>query len=86
MPIDTAYEYAKNEARLEGRVRAKARRCGLVVRKCRSRNPQWPGYGGFRIMDLFRNCIMAGGQHYSFSLQEIEAWLDDRPRDGDCAR
>jgi hypothetical protein len=79
MPIDinndTATENSKDEARLESRVRSSARRLGLAVRKCRSRNPQVPSYGCYRIMDLFRNCIMAGGQphDYSLSLHQVEA-------------
>jgi hypothetical protein len=50
---------------------------GLAIQKCRLRNPQYPSFTKYRVIDPFRNCIVFGGHphDYSATLDEIDAFL-----------
>jgi hypothetical protein len=58
-------------------IRALARRRGLSVQKCRSRNPQLPGFGMYRVIDPYTNRVAFGAHphDYSATLEEIAAFL-----------
>jgi hypothetical protein len=70
---------------LETRLRLRARRKGLVIKKSRRRKPDSPGFGGYMLFDVDTNSVLVGndGFAYSATLEEIERYLktDKRPRD-----
>jgi hypothetical protein len=65
----------RTNARYEAR--ARAWRAGSIVRKCRSRNPELPGFGGFMLIDAWTNSIVLGadGWAYSASIEDIDDYL-----------
>lgn len=68
----------------EIRVRNKARRQGLALRKSRRRDPQALDYGGHWLVPASQSNgkitrIVYGGRHGT-TLEDVEAWLDT-PRD-----
>jgi len=62
---------------LEARLRSRARRKGLVIKKSRSRNPNSAGFGGYMLFDVDANSVLIGndGFAYSATLEEIEQYL-----------
>ncbi len=66
-------------SRDEARVRRKARRAGLVLRKSRTRTPEAPDFGLYHLVDPYDNVMFAGGYPFAFSLtlEEAEALLDE---------
>lgn len=65
------------DARNEALVRARASRRGHLVKKCRSRNPEVPGFGGFMLVDARTNVIVLGGHPYAYSatIEDIDDYL-----------
>lgn len=61
----------------EGRVRARARRQGLVLRKSRSRDPRAVQHGTYMLLDGSTNAVVASGlaNGYGLDLDEVEAAL-----------
>jgi hypothetical protein len=63
----------------ESAVRARARARGYIVRKCRTRNPEHPGYGTYMLVDANSNQLILGdvpGQAgYGESLESIVEFL-----------
>ena len=66
------------ETRYEARVRRRARGVGYVVRKCRSRNPERLGFGGYMLIDASLNVIVFGGHPYAYSatIEDIDAYFN----------
>jgi hypothetical protein len=60
----------------ENRLRRKAARLGLALRKSRARRLHLNDRGGYRIVDPYHNFIVAG-ERFDLSLEEVEAFLDD---------
>ena len=62
----------------EARIRRKARRNGLVLRKSRTRTPEALDFGLYHLVDPYYNVMIAGGYPFAFSLtlEEAEALLD----------
>jgi hypothetical protein len=60
----------------ENRLRRKAARLGLALRKSRARRLHLNNLGGYRIIDPYHNFIVAG-ERFDLSLEEVEAFLDD---------
>ena len=65
------------EARLETRLHARAKRRSLMLRKCRCRNPDALGFGGFMLIDAETNGVVLGSYPYPYSatLEDIDASL-----------
>jgi hypothetical protein len=61
----------------ENRLRRAAQRQGLMLQKSRHRDHRAIDYGRYRLVDLFRNAVVAGGHpyDYSWSLDDIEVYL-----------
>jgi len=57
----------------EARVRRLARTLGFALRKSRARNPELLSFGGFMLIDLDTNTVVAGAHPYAFSLTLEEA-------------
>ena len=59
---------------LENRLRRVAARRGLRLEKSRRRDPNAIDYGGYMLVDAYRNIVVAGASPhaYSCSLAEIE--------------
>ena len=64
----------------EARLRRALDRCGLALRKSRSRTPEHLHYGLYHIVDPYRSVIVEGGDlaDYSMNLDDVEAFLKDR--------
>jgi hypothetical protein len=58
----------------ESRLRALARRRGLVVRKDRARSSNIDHYGGYMLVDEYTNFIV-GGQRFDLTIDDLEDWL-----------
>lgn len=56
----------------ENRLRRVAERRGLRLEKSRRRDPQAMDFGGFMLIDSYRNFVVAGAHPYAYSLS-----LDD---------
>ncbi len=63
----------------ENRLRRMAARQGLALSKCRRRDPNALGYGGWMIFDPYTTGIAAGGDPfpYSLDLDDVEQFLTD---------
>jgi hypothetical protein len=61
----------------EARLRRLARKSDLRLVRSRSRNPDLPQYGGYGLVDPFRNAWVYGSHPHAFSatLEDVEAWL-----------
>lgn len=64
----------------ENRLRRAAERQGFKLSKSRRRDPRATDYGGFMLIDVSTNGVVAGGNPYAYSLNldEIEAFLNDK--------
>jgi hypothetical protein len=60
----------------EARLRRRARRYGLVLRKDRARSFNADHFGGYMLIDADRNVIVRG-ERYELDLADVEACLDD---------
>lgn len=58
----------------ENRLRRMAQRQGLALRKSRRRDPRAVDYGGYWLIDVSTDALVAGGQ-FGISLDAIEEWL-----------
>jgi hypothetical protein len=65
-----------DEATRERRLRRAAHRQGLILHKCRARDPRAIGYGLFHITDAY-GAAVAGTLpwHYSMTLDGVEGYL-----------
>jgi len=47
--------------------------------KSRCRVPESPSFGGYMLVDPYRNAVVAGGDPWAFSLslEEAESWVND---------
>ena len=63
----------------ENRLRRMAKRQGFRLVKSRRRDPRAIDYGGYMIVDLQTNAVVAGGSPYAFNLDidEAEAYLTE---------
>jgi hypothetical protein len=54
-------------------------RRGMSLVKSKRRNPQAFDYGGFMIVDISTNAVVAGADPLPFcmSIDDVEAWLKD---------
>ena len=61
----------------ESNIRARVRRRDLRVQKCRSRNPQLPSFGMYRVIDPYTTYVVFGAHphNYSATLDEIDDCL-----------
>jgi hypothetical protein len=59
----------------ENRLRRMAERQRLALEKSRRRDPRAYDYGLYRIVDLYRNTVVAGGGEFSMSLDDVERYL-----------
>jgi hypothetical protein len=58
---------------LEAKVRRMAKRSEMQLVKSRCRNPESPSYGGYGVIDPWRNWALAGFDHFNYSLTLAEA-------------
>ncbi len=66
---------AQNTAAREARVRRALARDGLAIRKGRARTWSIDDQGGYMVVDLARNVIVAG-EKYDLGLEVLEAeWI-----------
>jgi hypothetical protein len=77
---DRVYEVYEDDKVHENRLRRKAARLGLALRKSRARRLHLNNRGMYRIVDPYRNFIIAG-ERFDLSLEEVEAILDDYERE-----
>lgn len=72
-----AYSMDMETKTRENRLRAIAKRRGLVLNKSRRRDPRAIDYGGYMLSDMYRNTVVFGADPYAFSasLDDIEAYL-----------
>lgn len=63
----------------ENRLRRVAERRGFRLEKSRRRDPNAIDYGGYMLIDAFREAAVLGSAPYAYSsdLDEIEAYLDE---------
>jgi hypothetical protein len=64
---------------LENKLRRMASRRGWRLEKSRRRDPNALDYGGYMLVDAYRNIVLYGAhQHqYELSLQDVQAILTD---------
>jgi hypothetical protein len=67
MPTDPELKARENRARRTAQLQ------GLKLEKSPRRNPLAPDFGGWRILRY--NRPIAGGQRYTLSLDDVEAYL-----------
>jgi len=73
MPASTT---ASDHAR-EARLRRRAARDGLMIRKSRLRGtPHLDDQGGYMILNANYNTVVAGPR-FDFDLDDVERWLSD---------
>jgi hypothetical protein len=63
----------------ENRLRRMAQRQGLGLKKSRARDPRARSYGGYMLIDVDANWIVAGAWPFDFSLtlDAVEEYLTD---------
>jgi hypothetical protein len=61
------------EKALEARARRTARRVGLIAGKTRWRRDSIDNFGGFMLIEPYRNCVVAG-QRFNMSAEEVIAF------------
>jgi hypothetical protein len=63
---------------LENRLRRVAARRGLRLEKSRRRDPNAIGFGGYMLVDAYKNTVVAGctRHEYDCTLAEVQAFLD----------
>ena len=68
-----------SDKRREARLRRLAFGMGLAVRKSRARDPKRMDFGRYRIVNVERDYVVAGGFPYGYSLglDDVEAVLDE---------
>ena len=68
---------ADTERMRENRLRRRAQRQGLMLQKSRRRNPLALDYGGYWLVDVQHNLVVAGGQGsgYALDLDAVEMFL-----------
>lgn len=69
----------------ENRLRRKAARQGLALRKSRSRTPEAPDYGTYCLVDESSNCFALADRNmgYGYDLDDIEKYLNEDESDTD---
>jgi hypothetical protein len=69
---------ATNDKAIEQKARRAARRVNLEARKSRWRLDSIDNYGGFRIVDPYRNAVVAG-ERFDMSAEEVIQFCQHRP-------
>lgn len=64
----------------ENRLRRKAARLGMIIRKSRVRYPHLDNLGGYALIDARRNYVIAGVR-WDLGLDEVEGILDEKERE-----
>ena len=59
----------------ENRLRRTAKRPGLELRKSRVRNIHVDALGGYQLVDLIDNYLVAG-KRWDLELDDVESWLE----------
>ncbi len=74
-----------NEKGRENRLRQKATRLGLALRKSRSRTPEAPDYGTYCLADISADCLELGDRNtgYGCDLDDVAKRLDECESDAD---
>jgi len=70
-----------DDTKRENRLRRLARKHDLLVQKSRSRTPEHPGWGTYRLVDPYiNNAIVEGGyvNGYGMTLDDIEEAVRER--------
>lgn len=69
----------------ENRLRRMADRQGLKLMRSRARDPNSITYGGYQLVDIQTNGLVAGwgnaNRGYAFDLDDVEQWLCSRNAD-----
>lgn len=67
------------EKRREARLRRLAAKFNLRIEKSRIRRWDYPGYGGYELINIYSNFVVLGAGQFAYSatLDEIEAYLQD---------
>lgn len=81
---------SRNHAAIEARVRRLATKFDLRLEKSRHRDPDHPSFGGYELIDTYRNFAVIGVGHWAYdaSLEDVCAYLkrvaddDNRELDG----
>lgn len=58
----------------ENRMRRVLKRMGYRLAKSRRRDPRSIDYGGYMIIDLEHNFVIAGSQNFDLTLDDVEAF------------
>ena len=63
----------------ENRLRRMGERQGLRLSKSRRRDPRALDYGGYMLIDIYTNAVVAGGSPiaYTLSLDDVESYLTE---------
>jgi hypothetical protein len=77
MPSSIIEDGMSEEKVMENKLRRMAARQGLQLVKCRRRDPRALGYGGYMVVDIARNFVVAGAHpiEYSLTLEDVEEHL-----------
>ena len=68
---------ARNDlAAREARVRRRAQKEGLLLRKSRARTAHLDDHGEYRLVDANLNAIVAG-EKFDMTLDDVENWLGE---------
>jgi hypothetical protein len=65
-----------SDSALEARARRVAKKIGLIATKSRWRRDSVDNYGGFRLVDLYSNCVEAGVR-FDLSAQDVIDYCKD---------
>jgi len=63
----------------ENRYRRWAKRLGLYIKKDRAKRWSLDRQGGYMILELYRNLILAG-ERFNLSLDEVDEFLEEYER------
>lgn len=66
------------EYNLEKRLRKLAKSKGLRLMKSRCRTPSDPSYGGYMLVDVYRNYVVEGAYRHEFdaTLERVAMYLE----------
>lgn len=63
---------------LEASLRRKARGCGLLLRKCRARDPQHSAFGTYGVVDTNNHLVLSDGTTaHGVSLEQVAEHLNE---------
>jgi hypothetical protein len=68
----------RQTANLEASLRRKARGSGLLLRKCRARDPQHPAFATYGVVDTNNHLVLSDGSTaYGVSLEQVAEYLNE---------